>query len=140
LEKLRQISSHHTTIIQHQRDQWHDKFIKKKKFKARGWALLFDSKFKDFRGKLCTQWLRPYEIDTVYDNKAIKIHTIDEELTPPMKNGYRLRLYHRPLSKDAFLRKITGGWPNNDLKIVNKGEPLLNNPLLSKKKTMCEKP
>jgi hypothetical protein len=48
---------HHTTIIQHQRAQWHDKFIKKKKFKVGDWALLFDSKFKDFRGKFHTRWL-----------------------------------------------------------------------------------
>jgi hypothetical protein len=54
LDELRQASLHHTTIIQHQRAQWNDKFIKKKKFKVGDWALLFDSRFKDFRGKFHT--------------------------------------------------------------------------------------
>jgi hypothetical protein len=121
LDELRQASLHHTIVIQHQRAQWHDKFIKKKKFKVGDWALLFDSKFKYFRGKFHTRWLGPYEIDIVYDNGAIKLHTIDDERTPLMENGHMLRLYHRPLSKEAFLKRITSGWPDNDLEIVNKG-------------------
>jgi hypothetical protein len=50
-------------MIQHQRDKWHDRFIKKNKFKAGDWALLFDSRFKYFRGKFHTRWLGPYDID-----------------------------------------------------------------------------
>jgi hypothetical protein len=65
-------------VIQHQRVRWHDKFFKKIKFKVGDWTLLFDSKFKDFRGKLCTKWLGPYDIDTINDSGAIKLHTINE--------------------------------------------------------------
>jgi hypothetical protein len=83
--------------------------------------LLFDSEFKDFRGKSCTQWLGPYEIDTIDDNGSIKIHNIDYERTPLMENGHKLRSYHRPLSKEAFLKRITSGWPDNDMEIVNNG-------------------
>jgi hypothetical protein len=64
-------------MIQHQRAKWNDKFIKKKKFIARDWELLFDSRFKDFRGKFCTIWVSLYEIDIIYDSGAIKLCTID---------------------------------------------------------------
>jgi hypothetical protein len=84
----------------------------------------------NFRGKFHTRWLGPYEIDIVYENGAIKLHTIDEERTPLMENGHRLRLYHRPLSKESFLKRITSGWPDNDLEIVNKGGTLLNDSFL----------
>jgi hypothetical protein len=53
-------------------------------------------------GSFHTRWLRPYEIDIVYDNGAIKLHTIDNERNPLMENGHRLRLYHKPLSKESF--------------------------------------
>jgi hypothetical protein len=49
---------------------------------------------------------------------AIKLCTIDEDKIPLMANGHRLRLYHRPLSKESFLRKIANGWPNNDLELI----------------------
>jgi hypothetical protein len=74
-------------------------------------------------GSLHTRWLGPYEIDIVYENIAIKLHTIDGERTPLMENGHMIfGLYHRPLSKEAFFRRITSGWFDNDLEIVNKGE------------------
>jgi hypothetical protein len=43
------------------------------------WALLFDSKFKNFKAKFTTHWLGPYEIVEVYDNGSVKIQTIDDE-------------------------------------------------------------
>ena len=64
-------------LIQNERKQWHDKFIKQNKFNARDWALLFDSRFKNFKGKLTTCWLGPYEVVTAFDNGSVKIKTID---------------------------------------------------------------
>jgi hypothetical protein len=34
---------------------WHDQKIKHGKFKEGDWALLFDSTFKEFKGKLMTR-------------------------------------------------------------------------------------
>lgn len=79
LDEIKQQSLQHTQIIQQQRATWHDKFIKKNKFKAGDWALLFDSKFKDFQAKFITHWLGPYEIEEIYDNGLVIIKTIDEE-------------------------------------------------------------
>jgi hypothetical protein len=47
LDELGQDSLHRATVVQHQRARWHDNFIKKKKFKAGDYALLFDSRFKE---------------------------------------------------------------------------------------------
>ena len=55
-------------IIQNQWKQWHDKFIKDKQLNARDWELLFDSRFKTFKGKLTTHWLGPYEVVIAFDN------------------------------------------------------------------------
>ena len=77
LDEIRQDALQRTMLIQNQRKQWHDKFIKKKKFNARYWALLFDSWFKKFKGKLTTYWLGPYEVVISFENGSVKIKTID---------------------------------------------------------------
>ena len=59
------------------RKKWHDKFIKQKQFNTGDWALLFDSWFKNFKGKLTTCWMDPYEVVTGFDNGSVKNKTID---------------------------------------------------------------
>ena len=59
-------------LIQNQRKQWHDKFIKQKQFNTGGWALLFDSWFRNFKGKLTTCWLGAYEVVIAFDNGSVK--------------------------------------------------------------------
>ena len=85
-------------LIQSQRKQWHDKFIKQKQFNAGDWELLFDSLFKKFKGKLTTRWLGPYEVVTYFDNGSVKIKTIDGSEVSFIVNGHRLRIYHQPTS------------------------------------------
>jgi hypothetical protein len=79
LNETRQETLQRTTLIQEQRTKWHDKYLKKKKFQQGYWALLYDSRFKNFKGKLTTRWMGPYKIDTIYDNGSIRIKTIDEQ-------------------------------------------------------------
>jgi len=93
-----------TDLVQYQRAKWHDKYIKEKKFQEGDWALLFDSKFKYFKGKFQTHWLGPYEIDKVFSNGAVRIKTIDEYQTPLIVNGHRLKIYHKQLSKEDFFK------------------------------------
>ena len=83
-----------TTVIQQQRASWHDKHIKKKYFHKGDWALLYDSIFQDFPGKLQTRWLRPYEINEVHNNGTVTLVTLDGYGSPFLVNGHRLRLYH----------------------------------------------
>eukprot|EP00253_Pinus_taeda_P005775 PITA_05775 len=104
LDESRQEAILRNDLVQYQRAKWHDKYIKEKKFQEGDWALLFDSKFKDFKGKFQTHWLGPYEIDKVFSNGAVRIKTIDEYQTPVIVNGHRLKIYHKPLSKEEFVK------------------------------------
>ena len=90
-------------LIHNQRKTWHDKFINKKEFNTRDWALLFDSRFKIFKGKLTTRWMGPYEVVIAFDNVSVKIKTIVGSQISFVLNGHRLRLYHQPTSKQDFI-------------------------------------
>jgi hypothetical protein len=61
--------------------KWHDKFIKCKVFHVGDWALLYDSQFNDFKGKIFTRWMGPYQVDEVVDNGTVRLVTIDENDT-----------------------------------------------------------
>ena len=89
-------------MIQQQRTRWHDKTIKHKQFQKGNWALLYDSRFENFQGKLRTRWLGPYEIDTIFPNRIVRLLTIDYSRTSLLVNGYRLHLYQQPISKEDF--------------------------------------
>ena len=68
--------------------------------------MLYDSRYKDFKGKLRTRWLRPYVVERCHDNGLLQIKTIDEEAIPLLVNGHRLKIYKRPLSKQEFINNI----------------------------------
>ena len=80
--------------------------LEEKQFQEGDWALLYDSKYKDFKGKLRTRWLKPYVVERCHDNGSVKIRTIDEEAIPLLVNGHRLKMYKRPLSKQEFVDDI----------------------------------
>ncbi|XP_059066278.1 uncharacterized protein LOC131857606 [Cryptomeria japonica] len=77
LDEWRKMDVQQRKLIQNQTAKRHDKYIKEKKFQARDWALLYDSRYKDTMGKLQTRWLGPYEIEEVLKNGAICLTTID---------------------------------------------------------------
>ena len=104
---MRQATVEQTILVQQQRAQWHDKFIKKNQFKVGDWALLFDSKFKIFKAKFTTHWLGPYEITKVYDNGSIKLQTIDDEASTFIVNGHRLEILNKPINKEYFQQQIS---------------------------------
>jgi hypothetical protein len=106
LDEIREDALQRTTLIQEQRTKWHNKYIKQKSFQPSDWALLYDSRFKIFKGKLSTRWMGPYEVDIVYDNGAVRIKTIDEKQTSLVVNGHRLKVYHKLLSKEDFVKNV----------------------------------
>ena len=59
LDEFRMPTLLHIEIVQLQRKIWHDKHIKEKQFQEGDWALLYDSRYKYFKGKLRTRWLGP---------------------------------------------------------------------------------
>ena len=52
------------------------------------------------------RWLGPYRIDRVFDNGTVRLITIDENHTPLFANGHRMRLYPKPISRDAFISEV----------------------------------
>jgi len=78
LDEASLLALQRTTIIQQQREKWHNSLIKKKTFQKGDWALLCDSRFQDFLGKLQIRWLGPYEIQVVHKNGTLILTTIDE--------------------------------------------------------------
>ena len=43
---------------------------------------------------------------TVFYNGSVKIRTIDEEQATFVVNGHRLKVYHKPLSKQEFIHNM----------------------------------
>jgi len=106
LDEFRMQALLHTEIVQLQRKIWHDNYIKEKQFQEGDWALLYDSRYKYFKGKLRTRSLRPYVVEICHDNGSVQIRTIDEEAIPLLVNGHRFTMYKRPLSKQEFIDNI----------------------------------
>eukprot|EP00253_Pinus_taeda_P009166 PITA_09166 len=88
LDEIRLLALQCTTLIQWQRAKWHDALTKKTTFHEGDWALLYDSKFQDFLGKLQPRWLGPYEIKQVHDNDTLMLATIDGSGSSFKANGY----------------------------------------------------
>lgn len=59
LDEIHQAILYETSIVPQQTAKWHDKFIEAKKSQIRDWTLLFDSRFMNFKGNICTTWLVP---------------------------------------------------------------------------------
>ena len=124
LDELRQDALQRTMLIQNQRKTWHDKFIKKNQFNTGDWALLFDLRLKNFKGRLTTRWMGPYEVVTAFDNGSVKIKTIDGSKISFVVNGHRLRLYHQPTSKEYFIQNVL---QQNEMELVE-GEAIPHPP------------
>lgn len=102
IDEFRMKALLHAKVIQHKRKIWHDENIKEKQFQESFWALLYVSRYKYFKGKLGARWLGPYVVEICHDNGSVQIRTIDEEAIPLLVNGYRLKIYKRPLWKQEF--------------------------------------
>jgi len=62
-----------------------------------------------------TRWLGPYIGEKCHENGFFQIRKIDEEGIPLLVNGYRLKLYKRPLSKEEFISSI-----NRELNVIGR--------------------
>eukprot|EP00253_Pinus_taeda_P026254 PITA_26254 len=78
----------HTEVVHLQRKIWHDKNIKEKQFQEGDWTLLYDSRYKYFKGKLRTRWSGPYTMEKCNDNGSVLIRTINDEEIPMLVNGH----------------------------------------------------
>ena len=104
LDEWHKSALHNTKLIQSQRKQWHDKFIKEREFSVGDWALLYDSCYQHHQGKFQTRWLGPYEIVAIFSNGVVQLSTIDLVKFKLLVNGHRLKLYHKPTTQEEFLQ------------------------------------
>jgi len=117
LDRIRKDAIQRTILVQNQWSKWHEKFIKKKLFQPGDWALLFDSRFKTFKGTLTTRWMGPYEVVIVFDNGSVRIKTIDDESISFLVNGPWLKVYQKPVSKKDFVKVLS---EQEDMELVNR--------------------
>jgi hypothetical protein len=59
-----------------------------------------------------------YEVDTIYENGSVNIKSIDENQTPFVVSGHRLKVYDKPLSKEDFVKHVL---QNSKMQLVSKG-------------------
>ena len=119
LDEIRLSTLQHTALIQQQRAKWHDTLIRNKVFREGDWALLYDSKFQDFPGKLQTHQLGPYEIQKVHENGILTPVTIDRSGHTFKVNGHRVLLYCKPLTHESFCQQLH---EDSDIKILQEEE------------------
>eukprot|EP00253_Pinus_taeda_P025276 PITA_25276 len=119
LDEIRLSALQNTTLIQEQRAKCHDALIKKKFFREGDWALLYDSRFQDFPGKLQTRWLGPYEIQKVHDNGTLTLSIIDGSRYSFKANSHRVRLYRKPLTRESFYQQLR---KDSDMQIMEEEE------------------
>eukprot|EP00253_Pinus_taeda_P022512 PITA_22512 len=93
-------------LIQQQRKRWHDKSIQKKQFQRGDWVLLYDARFKIFKGKFHTHWMGPYEVIRVFKNGEVEVKTIDGQDSVFLVNGHRLKKYFQPLTRKDFTQQV----------------------------------
>eukprot|EP00253_Pinus_taeda_P028563 PITA_28563 len=106
IDEIRLSALQNTALIQQQQAKWHDALIKIKVFCEGDWALLYDSRFQDFPGKLQTRWLGPYEIQKVHDNGTLTLTTIEGSGYTFKSNIHRIRLYRKPLTRESFYQQL----------------------------------
>lgn len=106
LDEIRLSALQRTALIQQQRAKWHDALIKNRVFHEGDWALLYDSRFRDFPGKLQTRWLGPYEIQKVHDNGTLTLITIDGSGYTFKANDHQVHLYRKPLTRESFCQQL----------------------------------
>lgn len=49
----------------------------------------------------------PYEILEIFDNGSVKVTSIDQEGQAYLVNGHRLRIYHKPVNREDFMRTVS---------------------------------
>jgi hypothetical protein len=56
-------------------------------------VLLYDSRYRNFPGKLHTRWVCPFVVDKVFDNGSLQLKDLQGNLLETKTNGSRVKLY-----------------------------------------------
>ena len=93
LDEARFLAEFHQKVQKARQKAWHDRHIKTKAFQVGGKALLYDSRFQKFPGKLQMHWLGPYFVIEIRDSGAVRLAQLDGTVLPGWVNGARLKPY-----------------------------------------------
>ena len=75
LEELRNKAYDNARIYKDKKKKWHDQKILRKEFKAGEQVLLYNSKLKQFPGKLKSRWSGPYTVVATTPFGAVALKT-----------------------------------------------------------------
>ena len=75
LEELRNEAYDNARIYKDKTKKWHDQKILRKEFKVGELDLLYNSKLKNFIGKLKSRWSGPYTVVAVTSFRAVTLKT-----------------------------------------------------------------
>jgi hypothetical protein len=81
LEEWREKAYHNAKIYKERTKRWHDKRLKKKKFKSGDKVLLLNSRVKLFEhGKLRSKWEGPFKVVEVASHRAVTLQNDEGKL------------------------------------------------------------
>lgn len=98
LDENRLLALETTIAVQGKRKSTYDKGLKPVQLSVGDFALVFDSRYMLFPGKLHTHWIGPYRVIKIWANGSVTLQTLDGHLLDTRINGFRLKKYHLPLT------------------------------------------
>lgn len=105
LEEERRESLDSTRILQAKRKETFDRKLPKDTGIREGsLVLMYDSRQKDFPGKLQTRWVGPFKVSKVYENGSLQLTDLQGRPLDTRTNGSRVKLYNPELD-DSDVRE-----------------------------------
>lgn len=98
LEEHRLLAVEHTILQQDKRKVAYDKKLKTPTLQVGDLALVYDSRYMFFPGKLHTHWIGPYRVVEVWPNGSLTLETLAGIPLETRINGFRVKKYYLPSS------------------------------------------
>ena len=94
LEEAREEALQQTRKVQEKRKVVFDKKLPEENGITEGnMVLLYDSRHRNFPGKLHTRWMGPYLVDKIFDNGSLQLKDFQGNPLDTKTNGSRVKLY-----------------------------------------------
>jgi hypothetical protein len=94
LEAERELALEQNEKIQLKRKRRFDRRIRFDPVYEGDSVLLYDSRHKNFPGKLHISWMGPFNVISVFDNGSLQLATLEGEALPTRTNGSRVRKFY----------------------------------------------
>jgi hypothetical protein len=93
LEEERELAFARMAEAQKERKKRYDRKLRIEDIQAGDSVLPWDSRHEKFPGKLHVSWMRPYKVETLFDNRSLQLTTIGGTWLPTRTNGSRVNKY-----------------------------------------------